>query len=167
MDAIALYQKNEREGYPFMSLETGNILHSNIWTQLPIIPDIIEKVQVIAKEMIDVNKLFEEIDEHLNNEIIRQIQRHEETPVQHQEEEEVNNNDDNNDETVNEQNDNEVDIQENDLNRVAIDEQLSASDEERVQDADRSTFDKSQAVFDASNQIDDVDDTNSEHANEN
>jgi len=37
---------------------------------------------------------------------------------------------------------------------------LSASDEERVQDADSSTFDESQAIFDATNQIDNVDNTN-------
>jgi len=56
VDAIALNQKNDHEGYAFMSLETVNILHSNIWTRLPITPDIIEKVQSLAKAMIDVNK---------------------------------------------------------------------------------------------------------------
>ena len=68
---------------------------------------------------------------------------------------------------MNEQNNNEVDIQEKVLDRVVTDEELSSSDEERVQDADSSTLDESQAVFDATNQIDDVDDTNFEHAYEN
>ena len=53
---IAMYQKNEREGYAFMSLETGKLIHSNIWKQLPITPDVIERVESIAKEMIDVEE---------------------------------------------------------------------------------------------------------------
>ena len=90
--AIALYQKNEREGFAFMSLETGCITHSNVWTQLPITHEVIERVESIAKEMIEVDDLLQDIDAHLNDVVLRQIQRQEDV-TQTEIEEENNNND--------------------------------------------------------------------------
>ena len=74
---IAMYQKNEREGYAFMNLDTGNLIHSNTWTPLPITQQVIERVETIAKEMINVNELIEDIDKLLNNKIMRHVQRQE------------------------------------------------------------------------------------------
>ena len=77
MYAIAMYQKNHHEGYAFMNLETGSLIHSNNWTQLPITQQVIERVETIAKEMINVIELLVEIDKSLNNEIQRNVQHQE------------------------------------------------------------------------------------------
>ena len=73
--AIVLFQKNDRGGYAFMSLDTGNILHSSIWTQLPITTDIIQKVETVVKDMVNVDVLLKSIDNHLDNEAIRHVRK--------------------------------------------------------------------------------------------
>ena len=72
---IAMYQNNKREGYAFMNLDTESLIHSNTWTQLPITQQVIERIETIAKEMISVCELIEEIDKWLNNEIKCYVQR--------------------------------------------------------------------------------------------
>ena len=73
VDGIAMYQKNEREGYAFMSLEAGSIIFSNIWMPLPITQEIIEKVESITMDMIEVEDLLQEIDEHLTAERLQSM----------------------------------------------------------------------------------------------
>ena len=60
-----------------MNLETGSLIHSNTWTPLPITQHVIECVETIAKEMISVSELIEDIDKSLNNKIKRHVQRQE------------------------------------------------------------------------------------------
>ena len=45
-----------------MILETGNILHLNVWTQLPIKPEIIHNVETVVKKIINVDELLKTID---------------------------------------------------------------------------------------------------------
>ena len=48
--AVALNPSSEKGGYCFMSLRTGKKLHSFIWTELPIIEEVITRADELGKE---------------------------------------------------------------------------------------------------------------------
>ena len=70
-----MYSKNECEGYASINLETDNIVHSNVWKQLSITPEVIKRVESIANEMIDAEELIEELDQHLNDIVMHKVQK--------------------------------------------------------------------------------------------
>jgi len=50
VDAIALNPSNERGGHYFMSLRTSKKLHGYIWTELPIMYEVIEQVEQLGEQ---------------------------------------------------------------------------------------------------------------------
>ena len=128
---IAMYQKNEREGYAFMSLETGKLIHSNIWKQLPITPDVIERVESIAQEMIGVEQLIEDIDQELYDIVLTRVQRQEEDPLSEQQEKNsinAGNNQQPEEEILRQEQNNELPVVEPVFNDIPIVESDSSSD---------------------------------------
>jgi len=73
-----MYPTNDREGFAFMCLKTGRFRHSKNWTQLPITDEIIQRVETIAKDLVNVKKLMEEIDDYVNEQIMKGATRQEE-----------------------------------------------------------------------------------------
>ena len=78
VEGIAMYPTNDREGFAFMCLKTGKYRHSNNWTQLPITDGVIQRVETIAKDIVNVKILMEEIDDYVNDEIMKNALRQEE-----------------------------------------------------------------------------------------
>ena len=48
--ALELKVSNEEGGYVFMSLYSVEILHSNIWEEIHIYQDVIDRVEQLARE---------------------------------------------------------------------------------------------------------------------
>lgn len=67
---IAMFPTNDREGYGFMCIETGKFRHSNNWTSKPVTEEVIQQVENIAKDMVNVQSLLDEMDTYYDTELI-------------------------------------------------------------------------------------------------
>ena len=132
VEGIAMYPTNDREGFAFMCLKTGKYRHSNNWTQLPITDEVIQRVETIAKDIVNVKILMEEIDDYVNDEIMKNALRQEKLQNN------TNNENDENEESSESENDssdeeNEQEIrdeQQREINDIPVVEDVESSDEE-------------------------------------
>ena len=166
--AIAMYATNTREGFAFMCLDTGRSRHSNSWTTKPISTEVIARVEAIAKDsekIEDILKMETEEEivngdmEYIKQKVIRSLERQQ---IEESDDNSVNDNDDieHNELQVNddasEQNQDQDDENDNNLERVVTDEELSDSNNHIDSEDESTSKPNAQLVSDNIEQNDDV-----------
>ena len=67
LGCIAMHRLNDEGGYHFLSLNSGHIVKSNQWEDLPVTDDVIAQVENLAKRMVTKDSMLEYLNTNMKH----------------------------------------------------------------------------------------------------